>query len=496
MPSIRTTKTSSNSTAVQVVRYENRKTVVMKHIGSAKTQEEICALVESAREWLERETGQFSLIPKTEQRTLSLATTQYLGTTYSFARDVLLEVAKVCGFDTERDTLLLDFAVMRLLEPVSKLRSIELMERYFNIRYSERIIYRTLPRLHIRKGALEEIATTCALRTLRSDLSLVLYDVTTLYFETFTADELRVQGFSKDNKPQQPQIVIGLLVSRQGFPLGYEIFAGNTFEGKTMIPVLESFAKRYRIQTPTIVADAAMLSQANIAELKKRNLSYIVGARLANTSPSVIEQMSSALNQQDGATMRMPTKHGNLIASFSQQRYRKNKGDMERQVERAKKLVGRNEPGRRAKFVTKDNGDTYVLNEHLIKKTEKLLGIRGYYTNISERVLPNNEVIIRYHDLWRVENAFRMAKGDLAARPIFHRKEDAIKTHILICFAALIIGKYVELKTGVSNRTMRDILWSVTDAHMIDTANEETFTFRSPIHENTRVFLRKLGVSY
>jgi hypothetical protein len=195
MPSIRTTRTASNSTAVQVVRYENRKTVVMKHIGSAKTREEVDALMESAQQWLEYETGQSSLFPKTEQRTLPLTTTQYLGTTHSFARDVLLEVATVCGFDAKRDALLLDFAVMRLLEPVSKLRSIELMKRYFNIRYSERIIYRTLPRLHTHKEALEEIATTCALRTLHNDLSLVLYDVTTLYFETFTADELRVQGF-------------------------------------------------------------------------------------------------------------------------------------------------------------------------------------------------------------------------------------------------------------------------------------------------------------
>jgi transposase len=286
------------------------------------------------------------------------------------------------------------------------------------------------------------------------------------------------------------------LVTRQGFPLGYEIFAGNTFEGKTMIPVLESFAKRYRIQTPTVVADAAMLSHANIAELKKRNLSYIVGARLANASPSVITQVSNVLNQQDGAIVRTPTKHGDLVASFSSQRYRKNKGDMERQIERAKMLVEYNEPGRRAKFVTKDNGDIYALNEHLIEKTKKLLGIRGYYTDISENKLPNSEVITRYHDLWHVENAFRMAKGDLAARPIFHHKEDAIKTHILICFTALVIGKYVELRTGVSNRAMRDILWSVTDAHMVDTATEETFTFRSPVYEDTKAFLRKLGVSY
>lgn len=496
MPSIRKTKTASGSTAVQVVRYEDRKVVVLKHIGSGKDEKEVAALVESARTWMERKTGQHSLFPRQQQRMLPLATTQYVGVTYAFARDTLLHVARICGFDPDKDTLLLDLAAMRMLEPASKLRSIELMKRYFHVTYSERAIYRTLPQLHTQKDAMERVAVQCAQHMLKSDFALVLYDVTTLYFETFASDELRVQGFSKDNKPQQPQIVIGLLVTREGFPLGYEVFAGNTFEGHTMIPLLESFAEKHNVTTPTVVADAAMLSRDNIAELERRGLSYIVGARLANMSPDIIDQISTDLDKIDNATTRTSTKHGDLIASFSQKRYRKNKGDMNRQVERGKKLIQRNEPGRRAKFVTKDGGDTYVLNEDLIEKTKKLLGIRGYYTNIPEEELSNREVIARYRDLWHVENAFRMAKSDLASRPIFHWKEDAVRTHILICFVALVIGKYVELRTGVSNRTMRDILWSVTDATMMDTSTGETFTFRSELSEHTKDFLNKLGMSY
>lgn len=496
MPSIRKTTTASGSVAVQVVRYENRKVVVMKHVGSGRTPAEVAALVESARAWMEKETLQPSLFPKTQQRTLSLATTKYLGAVYTFARDVLLHVAQTCGFNQQHDALLIDLAIMRLIEPASKLRSIELLERYFGITYSERAIYRTLPRLHQRKRALEDAAAACAIHTLESDLTLVLYDVTTLYFETFTDDELRKPGFSKDNKPQQPQIVIGLLVTRQGFPVGYEIFAGNTFEGHTMIPVLESFASKHRVTTPTVVADAAMLSYVNIAELKQKNFSYIVGARLANASPTLITKLHDALAQRDGAITRLPTPHGDLIASFSHKRYRKNKGDLERQIERGKKLVARGEPGRRAKFVTKDGGEAYVLNEALIEKTKKLLGIRGYYTNIPTQKLSNEEVIAHYHALWHVEQTFRVAKSDLASRPIFHHHHDAIKAHILVCFVALVLGKYVEIRTGSSVRMMRDILWSVTDAKMIDTASGETFTFRSPVSGETKVFLRQLGVSY
>lgn len=496
MPSIRKTNTASGSTAVQVVRYEDRKVVILKHIGSGKTDDEVSALVESAQAWIEKETQQESLFPRKEQRTLPIATTKYLGVTHTFAREVCLSIADRCGFDTEQDTLLLDLAIMRILEPASKLRSIKLMKRYFNIQYAERSVYRALPRLVERKGAMEDIAIVCARKHLQADFSLVLYDVTTLYFETFTSDELRKQGFSKDNKSQQPQIVIGLLVTREGFPLGYEVFAGNTFEGHTMMPVLEAFADKHGVQMPTVVADAAMLSHANIEELKKRNLSYIVGARLANASPAVIDDVSEKLDQEDGNTVRVPTHHGDLIASFSEKRYRKHKGDMERQIERGQKLVKRNEPGRRAKFVTRKGQDTYVLNEALIEKTTKLLGIRGYYTNIPKDTLSNQAVVERYHDLWHVESAFRMAKSDLASRPIFHRTEDAVRAHILICFVGLVIGRYTEMRTRVSTRTMRDLLWSVTDATMMDTATGETFSFRSPVSEDVEMFLQKLGLSY
>ena len=496
MPSIRKTKTASGAIAVQVVSYTHDQVTVLKHIGSGHTKEEIAALVQSAREWLEQITKQASLFPRREPRVLPLAAVAYLGATHAFAYDTLCAVARACGFEPAQEKLLFDLAVMRIIEPTSKLRAIKLLKQYFDICHAERTVYRQLPRLKHRKADLEAVTVQCALGTLKSDLALVLYDVTTLYFETFIADELRVPGFSKDNKPQQPQIVIGLLVTRQGFPLGYEIFAGNTFEGKTMIPILEAFANRHGVTTPTIVADAAMLSQQNIEELKKRRLSYIVGARLANASPTLIKQIYEALKQQDKATTRLSTKHGDLIASFSAARYRKNKGDMERQIERGKKLIARREPGRRAKFVTRKGGDAYVLSEALIEKTKLLLGVRGYYTNISSAELSNNEIIARYHDLWRVEQAFRMAKSDLASRPIFHHQENSVRAHMVVCFVALVIGKYIEIKAGLSLKKVRDLLWDVTDAQLYDKVTKKMITLRSPVNDELKKLLRKLGVPY
>ncbi len=497
MASIRKTKTSSGATAIQVVRYENRKVVLLKHIGSAHEPEELAALRESAEAWLAQETKQASLFAKTKRRAIPLATARYVGVLHTFAYQVLVTIAKRCGFATLNNQLLLDLAFLRLIEPVSKLRSIELLSHYFGIHHAERSVYRALPLMHTCKKKAEAIAVACTQELLASDLALVLYDVTTLYFETFDTDELRVPGFSKDSKSQQPQIVVGLLVTREGFPLGYEVFKGNTFEGKTMIPVLEAFATTHGVTTPIVVADAAMLSRANVLELTNRKLSYIVGARLGNCAPPLIQELATALGQREDRTIRRHTDHGDLVVAFSAKRYRKDKAEMERQIAKGRALVLRSEPGRRAKFVKRGNkNEQYVVDEALIAKTTLLLGMKGYYTNIREEQLSNLEVIARYHDLWHVEAAFRMAKSDLATRPIFHHKEDSVRAHMVICFVALTLGKYLEQKTGLSLRRVVDLLMGVTDARIIDTATNEEFTLRSELGEDIHTLSKKLGLSY
>lgn len=497
MPSIRKTKTGSGATAVQVVRYDNRKVVVLKHVGSARSKEEIDALIESAAAWIAKKSAQPSLFPTKEKRTLALAAAQYIGVRHAFAYSVLVQISQRCGFHELESPLLLDLALMRIIEPTSKLRAITLLERYFGISYAERSVYRSLPKLKERKADVERIAVSCAKHLLPSDFSLILYDVTTLYFETFAADDLRVPGFSKDNKSQQPQIVIGLLVTLQGFPLGYEVFKGNTFEGKTMIPVLEAFAASHGVAMPTVVADAAMLSQTNVAELSRRGFSYIVGARTGSLSPAVIENAHKELGQKDGNVMRFRTGHGDLIVAFSAKRYRKDKTEMEKQIAKSKTLVKKGEPGTRAKFVKRAGGkDVYVLNENLIAKATLLLGLKGYYTNIPEERLSDQEIIARYHDLWHVEQAFRMAKSDIATRPIFHYKEDAVRAHMVICFVALSLGKYLEITTGLSLKRIVDILWSVTDALIVDRVSQEKFTLRSEPNEDVLILLKKLDLSY
>jgi transposase len=492
--SIRKIKTASGSASVQIVYYKNRKVVIEKHIGSGKTNQEIESLVKKGKAWIAKNSLQGDLFPAKSTNTVCLSDLQFLGITHRFAYQLLERVAVQCGFDIDQDRFVFDFAIMRLIEPTSKLRAITLLERYFNVSYSQRTVYRKILKLESRKQIIETIAVKYAKEMLQEDLSLVLYDVTTLYFETFKGDELRIEGFSKDNKSQQPQIVLGLIVTRQGFPLSYEVFAGNTFEGKTMLSVLDNFTKKNEVSRTIIVADAAMLSQTNIEELKQRKLSYIVGARLGNTSLKIIENAYNKLQNKDGKTIRINTANGELIIEFKIKRYRKDKNEMEKLLAKAKQLVEANQPGKRAKFVKhKDKDNQYILNETLIEKAKLLLGMKGYYTNIPETILSNKDIITRYLDLWHIEQAFRMAKSDLASRPVFHHKKEAVRSHILICFMALIMGKFLEINTNLSLKQIIDAIWVVTDANLYDATTNTTVTLRAKLSKNSQEVIDKLN---
>ena len=146
---------------------------------------------------------------------------------------------------------------------------------------------------------------------------LLFYDVTTLYFETFEEDELRKNGFSKDNKSQQPQILIALMVSKEGFPIAYEVFPGNTFEGHTFMPVIKDFIRKNEVKNFTVVADAAMISTENVNQLEANNINYIVGARLGNISADLLKIIDEKICREDGKNIRIKTENGDLICSFS-----------------------------------------------------------------------------------------------------------------------------------------------------------------------------------
>ena len=487
--SIRKVRTASGAVAVQVIRYTQGKRVIVRHIGSSHTDDELAVLwqqAETVRDQLSCQPSLFSISEK-PSKILHEDHLQLSSVTHRFAYISLKKCSQLCGLGFLHP-LYQDLALMRIVEPASKLRTIELLKNYFKISYAERSVYRLLPKLLKHQHAIEDAAYQTAKEHFSESFTLVLYDVTTLYFESHEPDdELRARGFSKDDKSKQPQIVVGLLVTHQGFPLKHEIYKGNTFEGHTMLDVVKQVQKRHTHSKPIIVADAAMLSQENMQQLESEGYQYIVGARLANTPKSFIESITSHLTKQDGVIIRLsyPNRSYNIICGYSEKRAKKDKREFDKQMTKALQAISKQESGKRAKFVKKsgDHKDSFILNEELKEKAEKLIGIKGYCTHIPENILSNNQVIEHYHGLWHVEQAFRMSKTDLKTRPIFHYMHEAIKAHVLVCFMGLMMGKFLEIKTGLSLRKARDILWNVQEAHIQDTLTGKCIVLQTNIVE-------------
>ena len=224
------------------------------------------------------------------------------------------------------------------------------MEQFFGICHNRKTNYMIAPDCINLKKTVEQKVVNFAGVHYSFNFDILFYDVTTLYFETFEEDELRKNGFSKDNKSQQPQILIALMVSKEGFPVAYEVFSGNTFEGHNIIPVIKDFIDRNGVKDFTVVADAAMISYENVEQLTKNNINYIVGARLGNISTALLKTIDKNISREDGESIRIKTDNGYLICSYSSVRYRKDKYEMEKQIENAKQVIAKPSKSKKLKF--------------------------------------------------------------------------------------------------------------------------------------------------
>ncbi|MDX1950412.1 MAG: IS1634 family transposase [Rickettsiales bacterium] len=513
---VRTIKTTSGAAAVQVVEYFNNKRNVVFHLGSASNQEDLERLKDAALKWIDKNDPQGSLFPLSKRQDAGSVAVfdkcEYLGFKYQLLYDILWNLAVKFKFHLLADSKILnDLVIARLVHPCSKAETFEFISDFFGINHSRRDFYRTLSNLLPLKDEVERKAIYVAKKYFDFSFNIVFYDLTTLYFESFETDELRRIGFSKDNKASNPQIMIGLLVNNSGFPVSYQVFPGNKFEGNTIEPAIVSLKKKYKIKQLTIVADSAMISEKNITLLKNNNLDYIVGARMANLQLPTIQRISQDLKQEDNKTVRITIEgKDDLVCHFSQKRYNKDKRELEKQIERAEEILktpSKAEIIKRAKFLIRSGSKNdqnkeerkFELNQKLVVKAKLLLGIKGYFTshkttssNKNNSKNNNIEIVNKYKQLWNVERSFKISKSDLKARPIFHNKEQAIKTHILICFMALAIAKYIEIKTHKSIKSVIKELKRVTDARIYDKINKREFVMRSKMNDEVKKILEMI----
>lgn len=491
MPYVKIGTSKSGARTVQVAAKHHGRTKILKHVGSAHDAAELERLKALARRIIHHPSTQRDLftvpIPPTRVRVTGHRPA-------AFERVVFHAYASL-GFEALGTDLLRDLVLARIWHPASKLQSLRLLAAQFGRGYTKDQAYRLLIRLgtappteavptgrDVKQTPTPKERLLTQLHAAHSthfggDLSVVLYDVTTLAFETAReGDEYKVPGYSKDGKHKDPQILVGLLTNLQGFPLGYETFAGNTFEGHTLLTALTNWQRQFPTTNLRVIADAGMLSQLTVTTLVAHGFDFIVGARLKSL-PAALTSQLVAMAKEDGATATFPSGGHRLIVQYRAQRARKDQHTIDRAVAKAAAIIaGTQSLQRRTKFVLSTEPSTKAkqLNQVAVDQDRALAGLKGYLTNLAD--VPADTIIAQYHELWHVERSFRMSKHDLRARPVFHYKQDRIHAHLLIVVMALAVAKFLEHTTGQTIRNIVEQLGHALSYSLEDTVTGETWT--------------------
>jgi transposase len=490
---VRTKKNASGSYSIQVISKARGRYKVIKSIGSATTRQEIDRLVQLATQEIYRLSKPLSIFPSESDdliekviTTLNNSSIRTVGPEIIFGK-----IFDYIGFNSVGEDLFRHLVISRLAFPLSKLKTIEYLYRYQGVMLDIDVVYRFLDKLNNElKVKVEQIAFAHTLKVLSGNISVVFYDMTTLYFEASDEDDLRKTGFSKDGKHQNPQIFIGLLVGLGGYAIGYDIFEGNTYEGHTLIPFLEKISKKFNLEKPVVVADAGLLSNENIKALEANQYEYILGARLKN-EPDRIKEKIIHSTFKHGSTISI-TKSSNtrLIVNYSPMRATKDEYNRRRGLNRLEKKI---KTGRLTKSSINNRGyNKYLrltgeisieIDYEKYNHDQAWDGLKGYITN---SMLNDEEVIQNYKNLWFVEKAFRMSKTDLRIRPIYHRLRDRIEAHICIAFTAYSVYKELERVLYQEKSTL-----SLKKAAEL-THNMYQITYTLPDSKHTKIRLLKM----
>jgi len=413
-----------------------------------------------------------------------------------------------------------NIVLSRIAKPDSKASSVDMLEENFGIKLDLSKVYRMMDALD--DNAIEKLNTlsyNITKKLFNDKIDVIYFDATTLYFESFSEDEgedsIRKNGYSKDLKFNQPQVVLALMVTKEGLPIGYEAFSGDTFDGHTLIPSLKILRDKYNIDKVVYVADSGMFNKNNLEGLEKLeeyDFNYIVGARIKNLSKDI---QGKILKKDDYISLNNDIEVKNitlnngrkLVVTYSAKRAKKDKADREKGIEKLRaKLKGNrsvkshlSNQGYKKYLQLEHNSDAnkscdiaITLNEDKIALDALWDGLKGLIVNESS-TLSNDEILTQYNNLWQVEESFRITKHDLKIRPIYHWKPSRVRAHLAISYAAFMLTRYLEHRVAVqykklSPKRIKNLLLSVQISILI--SKDKNIKYAIP--SNTKVDVKRI----
>jgi len=398
-----------------------------------------------------------------------------------------------------------NIVLARIANPVSKKSSVTMLEENFGVSLNLDRVYQMMDKINDESiTKLNEISYTHTRRLFNDKIDVVFFDCTTVYFESFSEDALKENGFSKDLKFGQPQVLIALMVTKEGLPIGYEVFNGSTYEGHTLIPQIKKLKGKYNIDKVVFVADSGMMNNDNLDELDKEKMDYVVGCRLKSLSKDLKNQITAKKNFIDiningNETYKIGEfKHNGrkIIVSYSSKRARKDAHDRQKNIEKIrKKLEEKKNPKEYIsnlgykKYLSVSKGSKIELNEAKIDEDSKWDGLHGVITKVNH--LSNQEILNQYKNLWQVEDAFRITKHDLKVRPIYHWKPHRVKAHLAISFTAFSLVKFLEYRVKLqyiklSPEKIRHALVDVQTSILFDCSKKIRYGMPSSVSKDAQ----------
>ena len=420
-----------------------------------------------------------------------------------------------------------NIVLARIAKPDSKSRSVHMLEENFGVSLDLDSVYKMMDKIDDKSiEKLNSIAYSETKKLFDDKIDVIYFDATTIYFESFTEDigddAIRKNGYSKDLKFNQPQVVLALMVTKEGLPIGYELFSGDTFDGHTLIPSLKILRDKYNVDNVVYVADSGMFNNDNLRELEmleEYNFYYIVGARIKNMQKNIKEQILNKNNYKELnseiSIANITLDNGRkLVVTYSLKRARKDKADREKAIKKLKDKLEKNisVKSQRSNQVYKkylqlksnneeSNCDlSKALNEDKIYEDSLWDGLKGLIVN-KNSTLSNDEILTQYNNLWQVEESFRITKHDLKIRPVYHWKPSRVKAHIAISFASLLIVRHLEYRIKLqykklSPKVIRELLLNIQTSIVYDKTKKIKYAIPSKIKLETKKIYKLMDKQY
>lgn len=400
--------------------------------------------------------------------------------------------------------VLRDVILARIAHPASKAATRQILAADFGRDVELDRIYRMMDTLLERKEVAQKTVFFATEQCCFGKIDLMLFDVTTLYFESTDDDELRQFGYSKDQKFHSTQVVLALATASNGLPIGYRLFPGNTADVSTLITAIQEWRKIIPIGTVRIVADRAMMTEKNLQFLEEQNIQYVVAAKLKKQAPNIREQILNTNKDKTGVVFDQCIGQRRLVVSFSTDRQRKDAGDRERILQKMEKKIGK---GKNAKKLVSNSGYQKYLScsgeSQLFLDAEKIAqdalwdGLHGVITNCADSSA--EELLSQYRRLWVIEESFRVHKHTLSLRPIYHFKPERVEAHILICYLAFALMRHLEFRVTlqqekISMNEMRAALWRTQSSYLREEGTENRYRLPSDMSVIAKKIYQTMGI--